>query len=64
MNENEYPSSVKCPLINDTIEAIDCITVVDSVDGLVQDAAIGSRFRSNERWKDICQSCENRKYQD
>lgn len=64
MKENENPNSVKCPLIDATIEAIDCITVVDSVDGLMKDTAIGKKFKSKEAWKEICQNCENRKYQD
>ena len=40
MKNNQYPNYVMCPLINEEIEAIDCIVVSDCAEGLLKETAI------------------------
>ena len=62
MKNNQYPNYVMCPLINEEIEAIDCIVVSDCAEGLLKETAIKIDYTLQKEWKKICKNCENRRY--
>ncbi len=48
---------VKCPLVDDWIEDIDCLENQD-----IAEASIPARFKQKADWKNICRSCPFRDY--
>ena len=48
---------VKCPLVDDWIDPIDCME-----NQTVRDESIPLQFRRKADWKDICTSCPFRDY--
>ena len=48
---------VKCPLVDDFIQAIDCMENQG-----VKEASIPARFKVKPDWKDICEVCPFRDY--
>lgn len=48
---------VKCPLVDDFIEAIDCMENQE-----LSENSIPSRFRVKKEWRNICESCPFRNY--
>lgn len=53
----EYRDFVPCPIVNEQIEAIDCIVTSDAVDGMAPECIVPTRFTSQQGWKDICKTC-------
>ena len=47
---------VKCPLVDEMIEDIDCIENVDAVDKLPD------RFKKKDDWETICKKCKWHNY--
>lgn len=42
---------VKCPLVDEMIEDIDCIENVDAVDGRLKADKLPDRFKKKDDWK-------------
>lgn len=51
------PVKVKCPLVDDFIEDIDCMENQG-----VKDSSIPARFKVKPDWKTICEACPFRDY--
>lgn len=49
--------SVKCPLVDDWIDPIDCMENQD-----IKAEHIPARFKGKPDWKDICNACPFRNY--
>ena len=58
----KYPSRVMCPLIDEMLSAGDCVAVTDITDGFIKERVLQDRFKEKENWREICLSCDNRKY--
>jgi len=52
--DNEF---VRCPLVDEMIEAIDCIENRD-----LKESSIPIKFKKKENWKTICEKCEYYNY--
>lgn len=51
---------MKCPLIDDTIDAIDCVENTDIIDEFVSDEThIPEKFKVKDNYKEICKKCPN-----
>lgn len=55
--ENGIAASVKCPLVDDWTEPIDCLE-----NQSVREEFIPSRFKVKLNWKKICEACPFRDY--
>ncbi|MEI3365690.1 MAG: hypothetical protein ACLUV8_06020 [Clostridium sp.] len=53
---------VKCPLVDEMIENIDCIENVDAVDGVLKMDKVPERFKEKADWKGICKNCKWHSY--
>ena len=53
---------VKCPLVDEMVEDIDCIEYVDAVDGVVKMDKVPERFKKKADWKGICKNCKWHSY--
>ena len=51
-----------CPLIDEMLSAGDCVAVTDITDGFIKERVLQDRFKEKENWREICLSCDNRKY--
>lgn len=50
---------IRCPLVNnENIDIADCIENVDIVDGMIKEDGMPERFKKNENWRKICESCK------
>lgn len=56
-NESGTARLVKCPLVDDWIQDIDCMENQE-----IKEAAIPVRFKQKTDWKKICQVCPFRNY--
>jgi hypothetical protein len=56
--ENVAPTHVLCPLVNQKIEAIDCIENRDIVDGFIGEKHMPKKFKLKFDWKEICLQCK------
>ena len=54
--------NVLCPLINQQIEAADCIFVSDCVDGMIKITAMPDIYKQIDNYKDICKNCKWHNY--
>lgn len=51
--------SLKCPLIDDIIDPIDCIENIDIIDGFISDDShIPNEFKVKPDYKGICKKCK------
>ena len=53
---------VKCPLVDEMIEDIDCIENVDAVDGRLKADKLPDRFKKKDDWETICKKCKWHNY--
>ena len=53
---------VKCPLVDEMIEDIDCIENVDAVDGRLKADKLPERFKKKDDWETICKKCKWHNY--
>ncbi len=53
---------VFCPLVDKTIEDIDCIENRDVVEGMIIESALPDKYKKKENWKNICKNCEWHNY--
>lgn len=52
--------SLKCPLVDDVIDPIDCIENIDIIDGFISDEShIPDEFKVKHDYKEICKKCKN-----
>lgn len=51
-------SKVFCPLLDETIEDIECMENSDCVKGAVLISSMPDKFKSKNNWKSICENCE------
>lgn len=58
----ENDNFVKCPLVDELIENIDCIENADAVDGLIKKDHVPKRFKSKGDWEAICKKCKWHNY--
>ena len=49
---------VKCPLVDEMVEDIDCIENVDAVDGRLKADKLPDRFKKKDDWETICKKCK------
>lgn len=56
-NENGTARLVKCPLVDDWIEDIDCLENQET-----NEPSIPDRFKQKADWKAICKKCPFRDY--
>ena len=49
--------SVKCPLVDDWVDPIDCLENQD-----IREESIPARFKVKPNWKEICNACPFRDY--
>ena len=49
--------SVKCPLVEDWIDPIDCME-----NQSIREESIPIRFREKQNWKELCKTCPFRNY--
>ena len=53
---------VKCPLVDDEIEVIDCIENRDVVDQLINEFSMPEKYKKKKDWKEICNKCKYYNY--
>ena len=58
----ENDNFVKCPLVDELIENIDCIENRDAVDGMIKKDNVPDRFKAKVDWKEICKKCKWHNY--
>lgn len=58
----ENDNFVKCPLVDELIENIDCIENRDAVDGMIKKDNVPDRFKTKVDWKEICKKCKWHNY--
>jgi len=56
-DENGTAVSVKCPLVDDWIDPVDCMENQDIVE-----SAIPAKYKQKENWREICLKCPFRDY--
>ena len=56
-DENGVAESVKCPLVDDWTDPIDCLENRDVIE-----SCIPARFKVKPNWKKICEACPFRDY--
>lgn len=56
-NADGTAERVKCPLVDDFIQAIDCME-----NQSIKEASIPARFKAKPDWKAICKACPFRDY--
>ncbi len=56
-DESGTAEQVKCPLVDDWIEPIDCM----ENQGVIE-SAIPKRFKQKSNWAEICEKCPFRDY--
>ena len=56
-NESGTAKLVKCPLVDDWIQDIDCMENQE-----IKETSIPERFKQKTDWKKICQTCPFRDY--
>ena len=49
---------VRCPLIDDMIEAGDCVVYSDVANEMLKDSCIPEAFKVKEDWREICKNCK------
>lgn len=48
----------KCPLIDEELDADDCLEITDIIDGMVSDVSrIENKFKAKKNFEDICKNC-------
>lgn len=50
--------SVFCPLVDEVIDAIDCIENADVVRGIIIEDSMPQKFIQKENWREICKKCK------
>ncbi len=50
--------NVFCPLVDDTIEDIDCIENRDAVDRIIVESSVPMKYKKKADWKEICKKCK------
>lgn len=55
---NEYPDKVLCPLVDEIIDAGDCVVTQDITTGLLKPTALLPEFDAKENWREICKQCK------
>ena len=53
---------VFCPLVDRTIEDIECIEARDVADRLIRENFIPDEYRKKEQWREICKKCKYHDY--
>lgn len=56
-DEQEYPKYVECPLVDQKIEALDCIETRDTINGNIG-VKLESKYTAKQGYKDICRACK------
>lgn len=56
-NQNGVVTEIRCPLVNDWIEDIECIETRDVADEMFMESSLPERFRAKEDWRGICLKC-------
>lgn len=56
--ENRYLDNMICPLINELIDAGECIENQDIVDMFVKDIHLPLKYKEKENWREICKNCK------
>ena len=56
-NENGIAEFVKCPLVDNWVDPIDCLENQD-----IREESIPARFKAKPDWKEICNACPFRDY--
>ena len=56
-NENGIAEFVKCPLVDNWVDPIDCLENQD-----IREESIPARFKVKPNWKEICNACPFRDY--
>lgn len=52
------PDFVMCPLVDEEIEAIDCIVNSGAVDRILKKDVIPEKFKKKPDWEKICEKCK------
>lgn len=55
-------NNVLCPLVDNSIEAIDCIENRDVVDGMIAEESLPDKYKRKSDWKEICRKCKWHNY--
>lgn len=55
--DKKPPERILCPLVDEQIEAIDCIENRDCVDGVIRLSSLPERFTRKEDFRNICKRC-------
>ena len=50
--------TIRCPMIDEMIDASECVENVDIVDGLVIETSMPEKFKVKKDWKNICMNCK------
>ncbi|MEA4928501.1 MAG: hypothetical protein VB104_07470 [Candidatus Limiplasma sp.] len=53
----EYRDIIPCPIVNEDIDAFDCIITSDAVDDQAPEIAVPERFTTVPEWRRICREC-------
>lgn len=59
MENNNF---IRCPLVGELIENIDCIENADAVDGMIKRDSVPERFKVKVDWETICKNCRWHNY--
>ena len=59
MGNNDF---VYCPLVNEKIQNIECITNTSCVDDMLNISNMPEKFRQKEDYKAVCQNCKWHNY--
>ena len=58
-DSNMIPENkIKCPLIDEEIEIIECIVNSDCISGMIKTENIPDKFKIRKDYKNICKNCE------
>lgn len=52
------PDFVICPLIDEKIEAGDCLENSSAVDRILKADSVPERFKAKPDWEEICRKCK------
>ena len=59
MENNKF---VTCPLVDDEIENVECITNASCIDGMLNFSVMPEKFKLKENYEEICKSCKWHNY--
>lgn len=60
--DDEGRDYVLCPLVDEHIEAIECLECRDVVDRLIMETSIPEKYKSKKNWKSLCTECKWHNY--